>query len=269
LGRWRASRGDTEGALEAYLAVADVFPEAQRSAAALQEARLDAPPVALVDLGEPARVEVTAQGIDALQQRAYAIDLRTVFVRDGGLHGVRDVSVAGVSPAWSAERPLRAGTFPEARTLDWPLQGPGAWLVQLEGDGARADTLFVRSAIALAVTDLDGVRRVTVQRQGRPAAGVEVRAVLANGEVEAARTDLRGIAEVPAGAPVFAWDGPNVAFSDTLAQSRASGGYYEPSDDALFQGVDGRLETQQRADQNDDQRKFDAAQPATMSLEAL
>jgi tetratricopeptide (TPR) repeat protein len=219
LGRLFESRGQVERALEAY-ASAGSSPEAERARLALQTPALEAPTVVRLQPGAPARLDLEVTNVDTVRIRAYAVDLRTLFLRDGGLSASRDVAVAGVSPAWSGERRLGVGAFPATREIGLPLDGAGAWLVQLEGAGLVRSVLVVRSTLALAATDTDEGRRVAVRRADAPASGVEVRA-LANGQVVPAVTDVRGVAEVPTGAAVIAWAGPHWAFTDPDAAPQA------------------------------------------------
>lgn len=225
LARLYEARGQWDRAREAWASSTEA--EALQALEVLDARRLSAPPVVQAE-GGGAAIDVEVEGVETLHLRAYRVDLRTLFLRDGGLGGVHSVAVDGVSPVWTGERRLAAGPFPERHHLPLPLQGAGAWLVQLDGDGQRATTLVVRSDLRLAITDFGGSRRVDVRRGGRPAAGVEVRG-WAGGQVFPAVTDVRGVATVPEGAAVLAWDGDSVAFT--------------PPDEAPPTGAAGRPDT--------------------------
>ena len=203
LGRLYESRGRIARALEAY-GMAGGSEEAERARIALTTASLVAPPVVRLAPSEGAHVDLQVTNVNTVRIRAYKVDLRTLFLRDGGLGAATSVGVAGVSPTWSGTRSLSVGPFPATRRLDLPLAGPGAWLVQLEGDGVQSSLLVVRSALELAAIDAGDARRVAVRRSGAAAPGIEVRA-LAGGAVVPAVTDVRGVAEVPPGAAVLAW----------------------------------------------------------------
>jgi hypothetical protein len=221
LARLDEARGRWDAAAARYRSIAS--SEATIALEVLAARRIDAPALVRLAPGERSAVPVEVEGVDRVGLRVYRVDLRTLFLRDGGLLGVRDLAVDGVSPVWTGERSLNAGPFPERHALQLPLEGTGAWLVQLDADGARATSLVVRSDLALDVEDAAGQRRVDVRRGGRPAAGVEVRALL-GGRVYPEVTDVRGVATVPAGAAILAWDGEAVAFTDPDAPAVSSTG---------------------------------------------
>jgi hypothetical protein len=239
LARLLEARGDREGALRAYEQAAGELGEAQASLLQLRTRSMELEDLMLLQPGEPAVLPVTVAGVDRLFLRAYRLDLRTLFLRDGGLAGAGEVQVAGISPAWSGERSVRESPFPREHELRLPLSEPGAWLVQLHAADAQRTALVVRSELELATSDASGLRRVTVLRRGRPAAGVQVRA-LAGGAVVAAVTDQRGVAIVPAFAPTLAFDGPHYAF--TTARESGGGTLDFEGGDELLRRVDERLE---------------------------
>jgi hypothetical protein len=200
------------------------------------------------------------------------VDLRTLFLRDGGLGAATEVGVAGVSPSWAGARTLSAGPFPVQRRLDLPLTGAGAWLVQLEGDGVETSLLVVRSALDLAATDAGSARRVAVRRAGLAVPGIEVRA-LAGGEVVPAVTDVRGVAEVPSGAAVLAWDGPNWAFTDPASEEPSgpptgSVGGDDRGLEPLLRQLDERLQGRRSEDQEVYRQRFESATDA-LQLQSL
>ncbi|MEZ4238286.1 MAG: hypothetical protein R3F59_19470 [Myxococcota bacterium] len=272
LGRLYEADGQVERALAAY-ALASDRPEAQRARLALQTPGLEAPEVVRLGMGEPATLALQVTNLDQLRIRAYAVDLRTLFLRDGGLSAAHDVAVAGVSPAWSGERPVDVGVFPATRRITLPLQGPGAWLVQLEGHGIVRSVLVVRSALALAATDGAQGRRVAVRRSGVAAPAVEVRA-LVGGAITPAVTDVRGVAEVPSGAAVLAWDGPHWAFTDPDGPAQGQVGMQggNPADERglgpLLDQLDQSLGAQQAEDTERDRQTFEGA-AETLRLDAL
>ncbi|MCB9673287.1 MAG: hypothetical protein H6734_27740 [Alphaproteobacteria bacterium] len=219
LGRLQEARGRYDAALRIYRDVPT--DEARQAAEVLTTRQIDTPALVRLGPGQPAVIDATLRGIDQLSLRAYRVDLRTVFLRDGGLQGVGAIEVDGVSPAWTDTRRTGAGPFPETRSLTLPLSGMGAWLVQLDGEDAHASTVIVRSDLRLAVDDHGGTRRVDLRRGDRAVAGAEVRALSGYGVV-AALTDVRGVAEVPSGAPVLVWSGDAVAFTDPDAPLAAA-----------------------------------------------
>ena len=244
LARLLEARGDRAGAEAAYAEAAHDLDEAQASLLQLRHRSMDLDNLLLLEPGEPAVLPVTVAGVDRVFLRAYRLDLRTLFLRDSGLQGVEDVQVAGISPAWSGERAVKERPYPKEHDLRLPLGAPGAWLVQLHaGDQART-TLVVRSELELSAADAGGLRRVTVLRRGRPAAGVQVRAI-AGGEVVAAVTDQRGVAVVPAYAPTLAFDGAHYAF--TRAHSAGASSSSFEGGDELLRRVDQRLEQQRES----------------------
>ena len=239
LARLLEARGDRAGAVAAYSEAASELDEAQASVLQLRHRSLDLDELLLLEPGEPAVLPVTVAGVDRIFLRAYRLDLRTLFLRDSGLQGVEQVQVAGISPAWSGERSVPERPFAREHDLRLPLTEAGAWLVQLHaGDQART-MLVVRSELELAAMDAGGLRRVTVLRRGKPAAGVQVRAI-AGGKVVAAITDQRGVAIVPAYAPVLAFDGVHYAF--TQAHRAGVQDLSFEGGDELLRRVDQRLE---------------------------
>jgi tetratricopeptide (TPR) repeat protein len=247
LARAHEAAGRVEAAIQAYSAVAGAVPEAGQAAAALRRVRLELPALVRDTPGGAAEIDVVASNLDKVDLRAYRLDLRTLFLRDGGLSGAADVAVAGVSPAWSGERALRAGPYPEPRTLSVPLPGPGAYLVQVSGGGVEARSLVVLSALQLTAEEGPAGSRVVVRRGGQPAGGVELRA-LGGGAPVALRADARGVALAPSGSLVFAFDGEHVAFTDP---SQSAGpprrSYAPPAAPApdLLQNLERRMKQQQ------------------------
>ncbi len=204
------ARGNTPAARLAYAAVDD--PEARASKALLDRALLTpTQPIQVLATGKPATLALRVANQNELAIRAYRIDLRTIFLRDRGLAGALDTQLAGVSPAWAGDRKVAVGPFPEEISVPLPLSGSGAWLVQLSGGGLTANALVVRSDLSLQVDAGTGVSVVAVRRGGKPAAGVEVRAV--RGGIEALQTDVRGIARVSRGSSILVFSGDDVAFS--------------------------------------------------------
>jgi hypothetical protein len=233
--------GRLDEARAAYATVAGTFQEAQTSHAALSREYLDAETVVQVAPGERVRIPVSATNVETVHMRAYRLDLRTLFLRDSGLSGARDVEVGGVSPLWTGSRSVKAGPFGREVELDVPLPKAGAYLVQLDGSGLEDAVLVVRTELELSYVDHGAHRRVTVLRGGKPVADLQVRAV-AGGAIVAGRTDARGVAEVPAYAPVIAFDRDQVAFSDDAVTGAASSSRPPPPSPApksqLMQSID-------------------------------
>jgi tetratricopeptide (TPR) repeat protein len=221
--RLHEARDQLEPAKVAYREVAGsagsprVQEEARRALLALETVRLSAEPRVLVEVGAPARLPLRASNLDQVHLRAYRLDLRTIFLRDGGLSGVAETHVAGVSPCWSGAHTLDAGPFEGRFSIELPLPEPGAYLVQVDGGGERTVSLVVRSGLGLRSEDDGQVRRVAVRRPAGPAAGLELRAIGADGEVIAAKTDLRGVAQLPSGAAVLVFDDQHYAFTEEAA----------------------------------------------------
>ena len=214
LARLDEATGRIDAAVDAYRSVSEQYPDAAHAVEALERVHLDVPTTLALAPAAPVVLETLSANVDTVYVRAYRVDLRTAFLRDGGLDGVHSLKVDGVSPEWSGQRRLASGPYTTRTSLNLPLRGVGAWLVQVDAEGARDTTLVVRSPLTVDVLDGSAGRRVTVHRQGRPAAGVDVRAWQGGG-AEAFRTDIRGVVHVPAGAPVLAFNGEAVAFSPT------------------------------------------------------
>ncbi|MFT5454656.1 MAG: tetratricopeptide (TPR) repeat protein [Myxococcota bacterium] len=238
LARLLEAEGRVDAAADAYEEVVASQPEARVALDALRRVTLEAPPVVVLRPSEPARLALEVGNVDGVHARAYRVDLRTIFPRDQGLADVGAIQVGGVSPAWSGRLSVSAGPFPQPREVALPLTGVGAWLVELDAGGVRRTTLVVRSPLELDVVDVDGARHVQVMRAGRPAAGIAVRALAAT--VIAERTDARGRARVPAGAPVLVFDAQAVAFTDRA--EGVSGRAASPAAEVdLYEQLDKRL----------------------------
>jgi hypothetical protein len=212
LARLLEADGDRVRARDAYREVAGDFGDAAASVEVLGNVALGTDSLVLLAPGDPSRIGVRTAGVDAIHARIYRLDLRTVFLRDGGLASVRDLQIGGISPAWSGERSVRDRPYLRHSDIALPLDAPGAYLVQLDAGGRRTATLVVRSDLRLDATDAGGVRRLTVHRRGRVATDVQVRALTGQGIV-AARTDVRGVAVVPAFSQALVFDGPHFAFT--------------------------------------------------------
>lgn len=212
LGRLAEARDDIPEAVRWYTMVSSAVPDAADARRALEQTALTIEPVVrLADRGGT-RVTLEATNIDAVLVSAFAIDLRTLFLRESGLPPAGSLRVEGLAPVWTGTRRLKAGAFPTERELALPLSGAGAWLVRFDADGARTAALIVRSDLALHATDASD-RRVAARLGGRPARDVTMRA-LAGGSVVATETDARGVASVPRGAPTLAQLGQHYAFTD-------------------------------------------------------
>jgi TolA-binding protein len=268
--RLHEGRGELEAARAAYRAI-EGHPAAEENLRALTEVRLGVEPVVRQSTREAARLRIEAANLDEVHVRIYALDLRTLFLRDGGLDDVLALRVSGVSPSWAGARPVDAGPFPRPVTLDLPVDDAGAYLVQLDGGGQEAASLLVRSDLEMFAADTDQ-RRVQVRwRSGEPGRGVPLRAH-AGGRVLAERTDVRGVAHVPAGAPVLAFEGEHTAFlaaaPDAAAQApdapapRPSGGDLD-----MMKNIDTRMKQQRSRNQEMYEQQIDA-QPAE-SVEVL
>ncbi len=239
------ARGDLDKARAAYEEVRGSYPEAERSLGALTRVRLEPAPLTTLTSLEPLALPAVVANLDAVNLRAYRVDLRTIFLRDGGLDAVQDIQVAGVSPEWSGRLEVDAGSFPREQALDLPMAGAGAWLVQLDGGGVEASALVVRSDLELSwEDDYSGGRRLWVQRSGGgPAGGLQVRALAADG-VTAAQTDLRGVATVPAGAPALVFDGDHYAFTLRREQDAPPEPAYDFSEDSMMDNIRRRMSSQ-------------------------
>lgn len=211
LARLYEARGDLEKAKAAYEAAADTHDDAASSAQALKAVRLEADKYLRVKGSSRIELPVRLANITTLNLRAYRLDLRTVFLRDGGLANVHAVKVSGVSPAWSGTIDVPRDPFPKRRTLWLPLPETGAYLVQIEAGGQRAASLVVRTDLSLDA----GNDRVRVRLKGKPAAGIGVRT--ANGEIGVATTDVRGVAKIEGDTVLAFTEDGHVAFTEPAA----------------------------------------------------
>jgi hypothetical protein len=213
-GRVHEAGGDFKAAKEAYVKAGD---DAAEDRQALERVQLLAEPLMVRGDKDPA-VKVTVANLAEVRARAYRVDLRTLFVRDGGLDAAQRLEITGVSPVFTGTLKGHGGPHPRTFDLDLPLKGRGAWLVQLDGEGASTvASLVVRSRLNLTATDDGSQRRAVVTRpDGRPAAGIETR--INSGGVSADRTDVRGVLMAPNGAAILAYEGDDMAFTPANVQ---------------------------------------------------
>jgi hypothetical protein len=214
LARLAEARGDLAAAIEAYREVEGQAAEAHRARQDLERQQLVVPELLRQAPGGRATLTVEVANAPELHARAYRLDLRTLYLRDGGLEGALEVAVSGLSPEWSGK--LRGGGGPQRRSVEveLPLRGSGAWLLELEAAGELRRTLLVRSDLMLQAEAVDGLTRLRITRSDlRPAPHVDLR-VITNGQITVAQTDARGVAEVAAGSSVLAFAGEDLAFTD-------------------------------------------------------
>ncbi len=272
LARIAEARGDRKAAIALYEEVGGAFPEAGEALSALTQVALSAEPLVILDSSEDSAVPVRVANVETVHLRAYRLDLRTIFLRDAGLDGARDIEVSGVSPVWSGSQRLSPDPFPRTVDLDLPLSGDGAWLVQIDAGGERSSALLVRSALDLDAQDGALGRRLVVRKAGQPAAGAEVRALDGGGGVVATRTDLRGVAVVPYGAATLVFDGDQLAFTDATDRSPArrpqSPAPAAPEGD-LLKNLDKRLMEQRQRNEVDFEEQYAPAQGASLKANML
>jgi TolA-binding protein len=267
------ARGDLTAARTAYAAI-EGRDEAAEALHALKDVRLKVEPIIRQRLRDKAAVRLDLANLDEVHLRVYKLDLRTIFLRDGGLGGVLDIRVSGVSPTWAGARKVEAGPFPRPVDVDLPVRDAGAYLVQVGGGGQSAATLLLRSDLEIAVSDA-AQRRVQVRwRDGRPGKAAELRAI--SGSPIAERADLRGVAHVPAGAPVLAFDGDHFAY----APGGAEGGDDEernvpapaspaPSKLDMMKNIDERLKQQRSRNQEMYEQQIEASPDESVEVNGL
>lgn len=201
-----------------YSDVRDAFPEAALSETALTKVALSTVPVVRHPSWQPTSVTVRATNVDEVEVRAYAVDLRTLFLRESGLPRPEDVQIDGLRPSLNVRKSMEAGPFPVERTLSLPLSGPGAWLVRFDADAASSAVWVVRSDLELDAVDSNDTRRLVARYRSAPLQDVQVRAVGSSGIV-ARETDVRGVALLGVGSRAFAQYGPHYALTlDALPQ---------------------------------------------------
>ena len=197
LARIDHAEGDLEQAVERYRLVRDLFPDAQAALAIIENPELrlpeivQAPPTGRVEL--PLRV----RGVDEVSVWAYRVDLERLFVREGQIQAIGDVSLAGIEPAieLQTDLPVNYGSLAEHEiALDLPETG--AYLVLARSESARASSLVIVSQLQMDIVQdrSNGSLRVAVtDRDGAPSEGAVVRAA-GSGRTEKEATDLRGVA---------------------------------------------------------------------------
>jgi len=267
LGRLAEAERRWDAAADWYRGVLGTFPEAGLSVAALERVTLEVDePLVVHPLRSTSKMSVRAANVDTVHVRAYAVDLRTLFLREGGLPRPEDVQVDGLRPSFSGVRTVGAGPFPVDRVVDVPLQGAGAWLVRLDSDGANTVAWMLRSDLEIDATDRDGMRRLAVRMKSAPFDGAEIRAVGYAG-IEATETDIRGVATVGGGAAALAQAGPHAAFTrDAVPVAVAlpiSGPSYGPSSPSPSLRDRVRDREQQRRAKRQSEYDFIGAEPAS------
>ena len=153
-----------------------------------------------------------------------------------------------------------------------PLKNNGAYLVQLAGGGVEGAILVVRSSLEMDVTDDHAVRRLVVRKSsGGPAADLQVRAL--GGETVVTRTDIRGVALVPPGAPALVFDGDDFAFTDLVdsgqRQHYRRGQTIDYDESELLQNVSGRIQQQRASNWSSYQNTYGKKAEASIQAEAF
>jgi len=256
LARLDEASGRYPAAREAYRTVEAELPEAGLARTALERVVLEAPALHSVGENDPLRVPVLARNVDTLELRAYAVDLRSLVLR--APETFRDASalrIGGVSPVWSGQRRLGVGPFEAETSLDLPLRGPGAWLIEATGPGVEARFFVMRSGLRLTVDEGAPGRRVAVHARGQPAVGLHVRA-WTGGTHLAAETDARGVVVVPPGADVLVFSDTEVAFITADSRTSTRGNARGVAAPAAVPDMHKRLQEQRRVDEADFQRLF-------------
>lgn len=273
LARIAEAQGDRKAAIELYQEVGGAFPEASAALQALTRVALSAEPLVVLESDEDLALPVRLANVETVYLRAYRLDLRTIFLRDGGLDGARSIEVSGVSPVWSGSQKLRADPFPRTVDLDLPLSGDGAWLVQVDAGAEQSSALLVRSQLQIDAQDGPAGRRLVVRKEGQPAAGAEVRALNGSDGVVALRTDLRGVALVPTGAAALVFDGAQLAFTPSSGSSQGRPTYPSPAAPAtegdLLRNLDRRLLEQRQRNEVDFEEQYAPAQGASLKANTL
>ena len=268
------ARGDLKAARTAYAAI-EGRAEAAEALHALTDVRLGVDPIVRQHLGEAPRLRLDVANVDEVHLRVYKLDLRTIFLRDSGLGGVLDIRVSGVSPTWAGARKVGAGPFPRKVEVELPLRGAGAYLVQLGGGGQSAVSLVLRSDLEIAVTDGDQ-RRVQLRwHDGRPGKGIELRAI-GDGAL-AERADLRGVAQVPSGAPTLAFEGEHFAYASGEAaapeEPQQQRQYKTPASPApkldMMKNIDERMKQQRSRNQEMYEQQIDASPDESVEVNGL
>jgi hypothetical protein len=210
LAQCHQAAGRVTEAIKGYRAVADDFPEAGETADELEERVITCPEITRARPGATAVLEVGVKNVSAIHLRTYAVDLLGLHERASGGLDVGRVALAGIRSAHVTTVAVEGSQPGRSRTLAVPLpvRDQGAYLVILEGEGARSSGLVLLSGITAELRERSTAGRVSVQVRhepgGQPAAGAYVRVSGApGGRVAEGMVDARGVfmAEGIAGTP--------------------------------------------------------------------
>ncbi|RME76582.1 MAG: hypothetical protein D6776_01035, partial [Planctomycetota bacterium] len=208
---------------------------ARRRLARLEETELELRSEQVCHAGESFTVRAITRNVEALELRAYPIDLLAYFRKKHTLQGVESLALDVAAPArrWRVETPDYEPYRRFDQRLPLPLEGKGGWVVMAEQTLYRATVLAIRSDLSIICKQAP--RQLLVfardERTGRPWPGVRVlvsdgRAIVAQG-VSGDDGVFTTTFDRPRGAlRVFAHAGHDVAYSDAEpASASASTGY--------------------------------------------
>ena len=207
LGQIYDARRMTAKALEYYRQVADRFADAASAIdfhtrknlkiAEVSVIRPESPkdeedpkPGVMLDYRNVARADVTV----------YPVDLMRLYLTRRNLNQIAGVDLAGITPLIEKTVELGSGADFEdkSRTIDLPLDEPGAYLVMIRGDDLHASGVVLVSPIELEVLEDVSAGRVRVAvrdaHSQAPSPKVQVKVIgTENAEFVSGETDLRGV----------------------------------------------------------------------------
>lgn len=224
LARMRHALGDLDAAATLYQRAKGI-EDARAAAAWLAEQRLELPMTRVVTMGAQARgmagpltVPLTTRNIERVAFEIYPVDLQVLFAVRRSLKGLHEIQLTGIRPQIAFEHVVGRQRLEKTEDVSLPdVTGHGAWLVVARADGHATSTLVVSTDLEVR-WQRDAGRLHVLDAQGRPVRDAFV-TVAENDRIRLrARTDARGIVEVPG---VSAGAEAVVSVGDRFAIARA------------------------------------------------
>ncbi|MEZ6026495.1 MAG: MG2 domain-containing protein [Planctomycetota bacterium] len=224
LARMRHALGDLDAAATLYKRAGGI-EDAQAAAAWLAEQRLELPVTRVVTMGAQARgivgpltVPLTTRNIEKVAFEIYPVDLQVLFAVRRSLKGLHEIQLTGIRPQIAFEHVVGRQRMEKTEDVSLPeVTGHGAWLVVARADGRATSTLVVSTDLEVR-WQRDAGRLHVLDVQGQPVRDAFVTVAQDDRIRLRARTDARGIVEVPG---VAAGAEAVVSVGDRFAIARA------------------------------------------------
>lgn len=200
LGQIYDARGMTAKALEYYRQVADRFVDAAGAIDFHTRKTLKIDEVSVVRPTAKPSVKLDYRNVANADVTVYPVDLMRLYLTKRNLNQIAGVDLAGITPL--VEKTVELGSGAEyadkSRTIDLPLDKPGAYLVMVRGGELYASGVVLVSPIELEVLEdaIAGRARIVVRDAGKqsPVGKAQVKVIgTSDADFTSGETDLRGV----------------------------------------------------------------------------